>query len=261
MQKKRFKSIFSFLALTLVVVSLLVPAASAQSNPPLLATAQGTAWGIGTSYETALIDLQITNLYVDPARNNTISPWVLQFDFAGDIRSVTNAIITSKQGNRYTLQGTNDTDIAYGETLNLKIETTLNGILPAAFTNITLRPEVIATPWRWQGTYKVNDIVEYNGLYYKAIQAHTAHATNWTPALTPALWKQTDIESYSYQASAIVDLTVIESWVLGGTYTAGQIVFYDGQFYRCVQSHTAHAPNWYPSPHTASLWSKTTAPF
>lgn len=188
-------------------------------------------------------------------------PWVLQFDFEGDIKSVANAVVTAKEGNRYTLKGTTDTDIAYGETLNLKIETTLNGTIPAAFTNITLRPEVIAIPWRWQGTYKVNDIVEYNGLYYSAIQAHTAHATNWTPVLAPALWKPTIIETYSYSTSVVIDLDIIESWVLGGTYSAGQTIFYNGEFYSCVQSHTAHAPNWNPGPYTQSLWKKVEAPY
>src|SRR5262249_9715131 len=97
-------------------------------------------------------------------------------------------------------------------------------------------------------------------VYYKAIQAHTAHATNWTPPQTPALWKPTAIETYSYSANAVVELEIIPSWALGGTYTAGQLVFYNGQFFQCVQSHTAHAPNCNPGPHTASLWKPAASP-
>lgn len=261
MRKKTKKVAASWLALALLLVSLIAPGASAQSNAPLLVSAQGTAWGIGTTFETAVIDLRITNLYVDPVRNNTISPWVLQFDFNGNIQSVTGAVITSKEGNRYTLKGIEDTDLAYGESLELRIVTTLNGALSASFQNLTLRPEVIANPWQWLGTYNINDIVEYNGIYYKTIQAHTAYATNWTPDQTPALWQPTSIESYSYSASVDVDLSIIESWTLGGTYTSGQIIFFDGEFYSCVQSHTAHAPNWYPGPQTASLWKKALLSF
>jgi len=257
MRKRRTKVTASWLALALLMVSLLAPVAGAQSGAPLQVSAKGTAWGIGTNYETAIIDLRITNHYVDPARNNTISPWVLQFDFNGTIESVTGAVITAKEGSRYTLKVDTDTDLSYGETLELRITTTLNGSASASFQNLTLRPEVIAEPWRWLGTYSVNDIVEYDGIFYKAIQAHTAYATNWTPVQTPALWQPVSIESYSYATSVDVELDIIESWTLGGTYTAGQIVFHDGSFYSCVQSHTAHAPNWYPGPQTASLWKKT----
>ncbi|REK75004.1 carbohydrate-binding protein [Paenibacillus paeoniae] len=261
MRKRMTKVTALWLTLAFLMVSLFTPIAGAQSSAPLQVSAQGIAWGIGTSYETAVIDLRITNFYVDPARNHTISPWVLQFDFGGDIESVTGAIITAKEGNRYTLKGDTDTDLSYGETLDLRITTKLNGAASASFQNLTLRPEVIAAPWRWLGTYKANDIVEYNGVYYKAIQAHTAYATNWTPSQTPALWQPTSIESYSYTASAEVDLTIIDTWALGGTYTAGQIIFHEGLFYSCVQSHVAYAPNWYPGPQTASLWKKASLVF
>lgn len=261
MRKMKFKFPVQVLALTLLVISLLVPTVGAQAAPSLLASAQGTAWGIGTPDETAHINLKVTNLYLDASKNNIIKDWVLQFDFDGDIQSVTNAVITGKQGSQYTLKGTTSKDIAYGETLDLKIVTTLNGQSSAVFNNITLRPEVIAASWKLLGVYKVGDIVEHNGVYYKNVQAHTAYAPNWTPDQTPALWGPTSIESYTYSTSTVVDLTIIESWVLLGTYTTGQIVQYNGQFYKCVQGHTAYAANWYPGPDSQALWKAVTLDF
>lgn len=256
MHKKKLKWTAKMIVLTMIATLLMVPMAHASPNAPLLASAQGTAWGIGTSNENAVIHLQVQNLYLDPSRNNTISPWVLEFDFEGDIQAVTNAVVASKTGDHYVLKGSTSTALAYGETLSLRLETTLNGKVSATFSNLILRPEVIARSWEWLAAYNVNDIVEYNGHYYKAIQAHTAYAPNWDPVQAPALWQPTTIETYSYHTSVDVDLEVVQTWELLSTYTAGQLVYYEGAFYRCVQTHTAYAPNWHPGPETESLWKK-----
>ena len=42
-------------------------------------------------------------------------------------------------------------------------------------------------PWVASKAYAVGDIVSYNGLLYRCVQAHTSQA-DWTPDLTPALW-------------------------------------------------------------------------
>lgn len=41
--------------------------------------------------------------------------------------------------------------------------------------------------WVASKAYAVGDIVSYNGLLYRCVQAHTSQA-DWTPDLTPALW-------------------------------------------------------------------------
>lgn len=43
--------------------------------------------------------------------------------------------------------------------------------------------------------YAVGDRVQYNGVLYKCIQAHTAQA-DWTPDATPAMWVVVSIEEW-----------------------------------------------------------------
>lgn len=50
-------------------------------------------------------------------------------------------------------------------------------------------PPAVAT-WKQGDTYSVGDIVTYDGAKYQCRQAHTAHAPNWTPPNTPALWQK-----------------------------------------------------------------------
>ncbi|GKU77853.1 carbohydrate-binding protein [Paenibacillus sp. L3-i20] len=257
MLNKLFKSTTALLTSALLLTVLLVPAASAQSTDKLQVSAKGKAWGIGTKYETAQFDLQIKNNYTDSSNGNTIKSWVLEFDFAGQIKSVAGAVVTKQTGNRYKLKGTNKTDLANGETLHLKIESTLNGAKSATINNITLRPEISASKWVLWDTYKVDDVVEHKGKFYRAIQAHQTHVANWTPDQTPALWNKVNIEGYNFSTSIQLNLDVTDSWKLNGTYKSGQIIFHAGTFYRCVTSHTAYAFNWAPAPYTASLWSKT----
>ncbi|MEC3957620.1 carbohydrate-binding protein [Nocardia sp. CDC153] len=60
-------------------------------------------------------------------------------------------------------------------------------------TTTTVPPTTTTTPvaeWQQNATYKVGDVVTYDGVQYRCIQAHTAYAPNWTPPLTPALWQR-----------------------------------------------------------------------
>lgn len=43
--------------------------------------------------------------------------------------------------------------------------------------------------------YSVGDRVQYNGVLYKCIQAHTAQS-DWTPDVTPALWVVVTVEEW-----------------------------------------------------------------
>ncbi|WP_421840529.1 lytic polysaccharide monooxygenase [Mycobacterium sp.] len=43
--------------------------------------------------------------------------------------------------------------------------------------------------WAVGATYAIGDRVRYQGRTYQCLQAHTVHASNWTPPNTPALWK------------------------------------------------------------------------
>ncbi|RKE23315.1 M28 family peptidase [Streptomyces sp. TLI_171] len=45
------------------------------------------------------------------------------------------------------------------------------------------------TTWAAGVAYKVGDVVTYNGVSYRCLQAHTSQST-WTPDVVPALWQQ-----------------------------------------------------------------------
>ena len=49
-------------------------------------------------------------------------------------------------------------------------------------------------PWKLIA-YSVGDRVQYNGVLYKCIQAHTAQS-DWTPDVTPALWVVVTVEEW-----------------------------------------------------------------
>lgn len=59
-----------------------------------------------------------------------------------------------------------------------------------ALTGVQLFPM-----WRTETAYAVDNRVQYNSILYKCIQAH-ASQDDWTPDLTPALWKVVSIETY-----------------------------------------------------------------
>lgn len=50
-------------------------------------------------------------------------------------------------------------------------------------------------PWEPGFTYAINDRVKYEGLLYSCVQVH-ASQDNWTPDLTPALWKRVSVEEW-----------------------------------------------------------------
>lgn len=49
--------------------------------------------------------------------------------------------------------------------------------------------------WAVEKSYALNDRVQYNNVLYKCVQAHTSQS-DWTPDITPALWKRVSIEEY-----------------------------------------------------------------
>ena len=100
-----------------------------------------------------------------------------------------------------------------------------------ALTGVELFP-----PWKLIA-YSVGDRVQYNGVLYKCIQAHTAQS-DWTPDETPALWVVVSIDEYP-------------EWVqpLGATdaYNKGDIVSYNGKLYRSTIDGNVWSPEAYPA--------------
>lgn len=60
----------------------------------------------------------------------------------------------------------------------------------AALTGVELFPA-----WATDTAYAVGDRVQYNGVLYKCVQAHTSQA-GWEPNMVPALWTVVSIEEY-----------------------------------------------------------------
>jgi len=55
--------------------------------------------------------------------------------------------------------------------------------------NRIIYPRSKTGSWEIGKQYSVGEKVVYNGKTYTCIQAHTAHAYNWTPPEVPALWQ------------------------------------------------------------------------
>ncbi|MCV7077378.1 lytic polysaccharide monooxygenase [Mycobacterium szulgai] len=57
-------------------------------------------------------------------------------------------------------------------------------------TPATTMPPGTAKAWAPGTKYAAGDTVTYNGKTYTCLQSHTAYDPTWTPAATPALWKE-----------------------------------------------------------------------
>src|SRR5690606_20372901 len=97
---------------------------------------------------------------------------------------------------------------------------------PALFS--VWRPDEPDMIWIANEPIEVGDERIYNGVRYRAIQAHTTQAA-WRPDLTPSLWEVVEDEPE--------EPTEPDAWQPGVTYAVDDIVTYDGATYRCLQAH------------------------
>ena len=99
-----------------------------------------------------------------------------------------------------------------------------------ALTGVELFPM-----WAIGRAYAVDDRVQYGGILYKCVQAHTSQA-DWTPDITPALWVAVSIEEYP-------------EWVqptgAHDAYNIGDKVTYNGNHYVCAVNGNVYAPDVY----------------
>lgn len=105
--------------------------------------------------------------------------------------------------------------------------------LPA---EVALEVPELFKKWTVGEAVKVNEVRQYNGLLYKAIQAHTTQA-DWTPEQTPALWVKVQPEG------------VIAEWVqptgAHDAYKIGDKVKFNGSTYECTSDNNVYAPDVY----------------
>ena len=89
--------------------------------------------------------------------------------------------------------------------------------------------------WAIGRAYATGDRVQYGGILYKCIQAHTSQA-DWMPDITPALWVVVSIDEYP-------------EWVqptgAHDAYNIGDKVTYKGNHYVCDINGNVYAPDVY----------------
>ncbi|WP_373316993.1 carbohydrate-binding protein, partial [Chitinolyticbacter albus] len=72
----------------------------------------------------------------------------------------------------------------------------LSRLLAALVVTCGVMAAHAAPAWQEGNTYSAGTVVTYNGKDYQALVTHTAYVgTNWNPAATPTLWKETGTSS------------------------------------------------------------------
>ena len=106
--------------------------------------------------------------------------------------------------------------------------------LPA---DVALEVPALFKKWTAGEAVKLNDIRQYNGILYKILQPHTTQA-DWTPDITPALWKVVQPEG------------VIPNWVqptgAHDAYMKGEKVKFNGSIYESLIDNNVYSPTAYP---------------
>lgn len=98
--------------------------------------------------------------------------------------------------------------------------------------NIALYPH-----WKDDASYTTDYRVQYNGIVYKCLQAHTAQAS-WTPTDAPSLW-----------AKVLTDADEILPWERPdstNTYMKGDKVIFNGEIYESTIDYNSYSPSEYP---------------
>ncbi len=107
--------------------------------------------------------------------------------------------------------------------------------------------------WRWRGSpsksYKINDTVDYDGIWYKCIAAHSSSEIWWPVNYRPTntdYWRR--IENFW-------------PWSSSETYNIGDVVYRSSAWYRCIRAHSNQGPPnttyWATTPPATLAWSTT----
>ena len=91
-------------------------------------------------------------------------------------------------------------------------------------------------------SYSVNDVVKYNSIPYKCVQAHdSTNNSEWTPSSTPALWMEYHGTSKETARNWIAPTGAHDMYKQGEW-----MIFTDGKYYECLND-TAYSPTDYSS--------------
>lgn len=84
---------------------------------------------------------------------------------------------------------------------------------------------------------QMNEVRQYNGILYKIVQPHTTQA-DWTPDITPALWKVVQPEG------VIADF--VQPTGVHDAYMIGEKVKFNGSIYESIIDNNVYSPTAYP---------------
>lgn len=99
-------------------------------------------------------------------------------------------------------------------------------------------PELIPS-WKTDVDYAIDQRVNYEGIVYKCLQAHTSQA-DWTPTAAPSLWAKV----------LIPDSDTIPEWEQPDStngYSKGDKVKYNGAVYESLIDNNVWSPDAYPA--------------
>ena len=107
---------------------------------------------------------------------------------------------------------------------------------------LSIQPVLEGRLWQPGLDVKVGDVYSFGAFLWRCLQDHTTQG-DWSPDLTPSLWRKVEI---------IADVRI---WAEGIDYIVGDEVYWpdaDGTRYTCLQAHTSQV-GWEP-PDAPALW-------
>lgn len=124
-----------------------------------------------------------------------------------------------------------------------KIRAILDKYYPFILTDTAAINNAVEGMRSWvPASYSINDVVKYNSIPYKCVQAHdsTNNAT-WTPPSTPALWMEYHGTSKETARNWIAPTGAHDMYKQGEW-----MIFTDGKYYECLND-TVYSPTDYSS--------------
>ena len=103
--------------------------------------------------------------------------------------------------------------------------------------DVALEVPELFKKWVAGEAVKLNEVRQYNGILYKILQPHTTQA-DWTPDITPALWKVVQPEG------VIPDF--VQPTGVHDAYMKGEKVKFNGSVYESLIDNNVYSPTAYP---------------
>ncbi len=145
----------------------------------------GTAPGAASLSVNSATNTGNYTVTVSVPANNTATSMTLYENSAAVKTQVLTANASSAQTITYTVNGETAGTYTYYAALSNAYGTTSSSNLTVT---VSSNGGGTAAEWQANTAYKVGDLVTYQGLTYKCIQAHTS-LVGWEPPVVPALWQ------------------------------------------------------------------------